>query len=58
MAEGTAIRDLEEPERILIGSEDTPQGFAAATSLQALYENWVMLLVDLSHVLGPFAEDH
>lgn len=41
MAEGTAVKDLEEPERILIGSEETPEGHAAASALQDLYENWV-----------------
>ena len=41
MAEGTAITDLENPDRILIGSEETPEGWRAAVTLQQLYENWV-----------------
>lgn len=42
MAEGTAISDLENPDRILIGSEETPEGLRAAVTLQQLYENWVL----------------
>ena len=29
LAEGTAVRDLEEPDRVLIGGERTPEGDAA-----------------------------
>lgn len=41
MAEGTAISDMENPDRILIGSNDTPSGIKARDELIAIYENWV-----------------
>jgi UDPglucose 6-dehydrogenase len=41
LAEGTAIRDLLNPDRVLIGSLDTPHGRAAAQSLTDIYANWV-----------------
>lgn len=41
LAEGTAIDDLLNPPRILIGTTDTPMGHAAAGQLAALYETWV-----------------
>jgi len=41
LAEGTAIRDLENPDRILIGGHPTPSGQAALQTLVDLYANWV-----------------
>lgn len=41
LAEGTAIDDLLNPPRILIGTTDTPVGHAAAAQLASLYETWV-----------------
>ncbi|KMP10848.1 UDP-glucose 6-dehydrogenase [Candidatus Nitromaritima sp. SCGC AAA799-C22] len=41
MAEGTAIRDMEEPDRVLIGSHDTPSGNAARDELVKIYLRWV-----------------
>jgi UDPglucose 6-dehydrogenase len=41
MAEGTAIRDMEEPDRILIGSHDTVAGNAARDELLKIYLKWV-----------------
>lgn len=41
MAEGTGIRDMEEPDRILIGSLDTPSGQSARDELVRIYEHWV-----------------
>lgn len=41
LAEGTAIADLENPDRILIGGETTPEGNAAVESLVSVYANWV-----------------
>lgn len=41
LAEGTAIRDLQNPDRVLIGSLDTPSGRCAADRLSEVYENWV-----------------
>lgn len=41
LAEGTAMRDLQNPDRVLIGSLDTPSGRCAADRLSQVYENWV-----------------
>ena len=41
MAEGTAVADLENPDRILIGGETTPGGRAAVEALVAIYARWV-----------------
>jgi UDPglucose 6-dehydrogenase len=41
LAEGTAISDLENPDRVLIGSQETPEGLAARRQLVELYANWV-----------------
>jgi len=41
MAEGSAIRDMEEPDRILIGSHDTATGDAARDELLKIYLRWV-----------------
>lgn len=41
LAEGTAIEDLESPDRILIGGESTPAGQAAVEALAAVYANWI-----------------
>ncbi|CAO1620146.1 unnamed protein product [Sympodiomycopsis kandeliae] len=41
LAEGTAIRDLQDPDRVLIGSLDTESGRSAADRLSEVYENWV-----------------
>ncbi|KAL8687261.1 MAG: hypothetical protein Q9218_006516 [Villophora microphyllina] len=41
LAEGTAIRDLLSPDRIIIGSTQTVEGHSAAASLGAIYEQWV-----------------
>ena len=41
LAEGTAVADLEDPARVLIGSETTPSGRAAAEALAGLYRQWV-----------------
>ncbi|KAF2663327.1 UDP-glucose dehydrogenase [Microthyrium microscopicum] len=40
LAEGSAIRDLLCPDRILIGSSRSPSGFAAAAKLQSIY-SWI-----------------
>lgn len=40
LAEGTAINDLLNPPRIIIGSASTPSGRAAATTLASIY-SWV-----------------
>jgi len=41
LAEGSAIRDLEEPDRILIGYKDTPAGKRARDDIVELYAHWV-----------------
>ncbi|KAL8713976.1 MAG: hypothetical protein Q9220_002122 [cf. Caloplaca sp. 1 TL-2023] len=41
LAEGTAVRDLLHPDRIIIGSMPTPAGHRAAASLAGIYCHWV-----------------
>ncbi len=41
LAEGTAIADLQKPDRILIGGERTPGGEAAMQKLVDVYARWV-----------------
>lgn len=41
LAEGTAMADLESPDRVLIGGERTPEGEAAARALADVYARWV-----------------
>jgi len=41
LAEGTAIKDLENPDRVLIGSRETPSGLQARDELIEIYANWV-----------------
>jgi UDPglucose 6-dehydrogenase len=41
LAEGTAIRDLEEPDRVLIGGRETPSGQKAVQALVDIYAEWV-----------------
>jgi UDPglucose 6-dehydrogenase len=41
LAEGTAVADLQNPDRVLIGGEHSPEGDAAVRTLADLYANWV-----------------
>ena len=41
LAEGTAIRDLLNPDRVLIGGEPGPEGDAAIQKLVEVYASWV-----------------
>lgn len=41
LAEGTAMRDLEVPDRVLIGGEDSSEGKKAIKSLVDIYSKWV-----------------
>jgi UDPglucose 6-dehydrogenase len=41
LAEGTAVADLEQPSRVLIGGEQTPEGLAAIEKLASIYAHWV-----------------
>ena len=41
LAEGTAVEDLEKPDRVLIGGEQTPEGLAAIEKVSAIYARWI-----------------
>ncbi len=41
LAEGTAIQDLFEPDRVLIGGDQTPEGLEAIETLTAIYARWI-----------------
>lgn len=41
LAEGTAVADLFNPDRVLIGGEPTPEGQAALKTLADVYARWV-----------------
>lgn len=41
LAEGTAIQDLYQPDRVLIGGDQTPEGLKAIETLTAIYAHWV-----------------
>jgi UDPglucose 6-dehydrogenase len=41
LAEGTAIRDLENPDRVLVGSRETPEGVRARRAIVDIYATWV-----------------
>ncbi|HOP47132.1 MAG TPA: nucleotide sugar dehydrogenase [Desulfobacteraceae bacterium] len=41
LAEGNAVNDLENPDRVLIGSRETPGGLKAREALVEIYTHWV-----------------
>jgi UDPglucose 6-dehydrogenase len=41
LAEGTAIKDLLDPDRVLIGSRETPSGLKARSEVVDIYAEWV-----------------
>jgi len=41
MAEGSAVQDMENPDRILIGSNNTSSGDKARDELISIYEKWI-----------------
>lgn len=41
LAEGSAMQDLEKPDRVLIGSRETPEGTKARREVVEIYANWV-----------------
>ena len=41
LAEGTAIADIDKPDRVLIGARETPQGVRARDIIVEIYANWV-----------------
>ena len=41
LAEGTAVRDMEEPDRVLVGGRETPSGQRAVQAVADIYASWV-----------------
>lgn len=41
LAEGTAVRDLTHPDRVLIGGEESEEGAAAIEALSWVYRHWI-----------------
>ena len=41
LAEGTAVRDMQEPDRVLIGARETPSGQGALQTIVDIYNQWV-----------------
>jgi UDPglucose 6-dehydrogenase len=41
LAEGTAIRDMQTPDRVLVGAHNTPSGRKALEAIVEIYANWV-----------------
>ena len=41
LAEGTAVVDLLNPDRVLIGSLQSEEGLTACESLKEVYSNWI-----------------
>ena len=41
LAEGTAIQDMETPDRVLIGGRETPSGQQAVQSIVEIYAQWI-----------------
>ena len=41
LAEGTAIKDLLNPDRVLIGGEESKMGRQAMNELAGIYEHWI-----------------
>lgn len=41
LAEGSAVSDLLNPDRVLIGSKETPEGLRARKTIAEIYANWV-----------------
>jgi len=41
LAEGTAMEDLDSPDRVLIGGDSTPEGKVAVQALVDVYANWI-----------------
>jgi UDPglucose 6-dehydrogenase len=41
LAEGTAIADLENPDRVLIGSQESSAGLAARNAIVDIYAHWI-----------------
>lgn len=41
LAEGTAVSDMQEPDRVLVGGHDTPSGRRAVEAIADIYAHWV-----------------
>ena len=52
LAEGTAMRDLEIPDRVLIGGDNTIEGKIAIDSLVEIYSAWVPMKIFLPRIYG------
>ncbi|MED6194415.1 UDP-glucose 6-dehydrogenase 1 [Stylosanthes scabra] len=53
LAEGTAIQDLYNPDRVLIGGRETPDGQKAINALRDVYANWVSHSIGTDSRIGP-----
>eukprot|EP01024_Parvocaulis_polyphysoides_P050700 TRINITY_DN49463_c0_g1_i1.p3 TRINITY_DN49463_c0_g1~~TRINITY_DN49463_c0_g1_i1.p3 ORF type:complete len:214 (-),score=19.42 TRINITY_DN49463_c0_g1_i1:44-637(-) len=49
LAEGTAVKDLMNPDRVLIGGQDSQEGQKAIAALKSVYEKWMQ---DRTHTSG------
>ena len=49
LAEGSAVRDLLEPDRVLIGSRQTETGLRAAREIVDIFAHWVAARADHHH---------
>ena len=52
LAEGTAMRDLEIPDRVLIGGDKTPEGKIAINALVEIYLNGCPKKISLPLIYG------
>jgi UDPglucose 6-dehydrogenase len=41
LSEGSAVADLDKPDRVLIGTRETPEGIKARNAIMEIYANWV-----------------
>ena len=41
LAEGTAIKDLENPDRVLVGAMESPEGQIALQKVVDIYAHWI-----------------
>jgi UDPglucose 6-dehydrogenase len=41
LAEGSAVADMDKPDRVLVGTRETPEGLAARDAIVEIYANWV-----------------
>ncbi len=41
LAEGTAVHDMQDPDRVLVGARETPSGQRALQTIVDIYSQWV-----------------